>query len=53
MTANTTIQTNVTNLVTDLHAALAANGDSSAHIVGITHPDVILGDLIVPKLASL
>ena len=46
--AATSIQTNVTALVTDLDTALTANGDSAAHIVGITYPDVILGDYVAP-----
>ena len=32
--------------------ALDANGDTSAHIVGITYPDVILGDYIAPVGAT-
>ena len=51
-TADATIQTNVTSLVDDLDAALTANGDTSAHIVGITYPDVILGDYIAPVGAT-
>ena len=47
-TATGNIQTNVTNLVTQLDAALTANGDTAAHIVGITYPDVILGDYVAP-----
>jgi hypothetical protein len=43
-----TIQTNVTSLVTALNSALTANGDSSAKIVGLTYPDVILGDYVYP-----
>jgi len=46
--AATSIQTNVTNLVGDLDAALTANGDTSAKIVGITYPDVLLGDYVAP-----
>ncbi|HUY65477.1 MAG TPA: SGNH/GDSL hydrolase family protein [Acidimicrobiales bacterium] len=45
----TTIQTNVTSLVTTLDSALTANGDSSAKIVGLTYPDVILGDYVYPS----
>ena len=43
-----TVQANVTSLVTQLDAALTANGDTTAHIVGITYPDVILGDYVFP-----
>ena len=57
--AVTTIQSNVGHLVTELDAALTGGADSSAHIVGITYPDVILGDDVFPvggtnpSLASL
>lgn len=47
-TAATTIKTNVTQLVSDLNSALAANGDSSAKLIGLTYPDVILGDYVYP-----
>ena len=47
-TAAASIQTNVTNLVTELDSALSANGDTSAKIVGITYPDVLLGDYVAP-----
>lgn len=46
------IKTNVTNLVTQLDAALTANGDTAAKIVGITYPDVILGDYVAPVGAT-
>jgi lysophospholipase L1-like esterase len=46
--AQTTIASNVTTLVADLRTALDANGDTAAHIVGITYPDVILGEDIAP-----
>jgi lysophospholipase L1-like esterase len=46
--ATSTITTNVTKLVGDLDAALVANGDTSARIVGLTYPDVILGDYVFP-----
>jgi lysophospholipase L1-like esterase len=46
--AQTTIGTHVTTLVGDLRSALDANGDTAAHIVGITYPDVILGEDIAP-----
>ena len=48
MAAATAIQTNVTTLVNDLDTALTSAGDTSAHIVGITYPDVILGDYVAP-----
>jgi len=47
-TAATTIQSNVTAVVSELDAALTANGDTTAHIVGTTYPDVILGDWVYP-----
>jgi len=50
--AQTTIGANVTTLVADLRTALDANGDTSAHIVGITYPDVILGNYIAPVGAT-
>ena len=46
--AQATIETNVGNLVSQLDAALTANGDTTARIVGITYPDVILGDYVMP-----
>ena len=42
----------MTTLVADLRTALDANGDTTAHIVGITYPDVILGDDIAPVGAT-
>jgi len=59
LAATTTIQSNVATAVSTLDAALTANGDTAAHIVGITYPDVILGDYVAPigstnaKLAAL
>ncbi|HEX7443878.1 MAG TPA: SGNH/GDSL hydrolase family protein [Acidimicrobiales bacterium] len=50
--AQATIETNVGNLVSELDAALTANGDTTAHIVGITYPDVILGDYVMPVGAT-
>jgi lysophospholipase L1-like esterase len=50
--ATTTVQTNVTTLVDDLSTALLANGDGTARIVGITYPDVILGDWVYPSGAT-
>ena len=46
--ANTSIATNVGNLVSELDAYLTASSDTTAHIVGITYPDVILGDWVAP-----
>lgn len=46
--ATSTIKTNVTQLVGDLSTALVANGDATAKIVGLTYPDVILGDYVFP-----
>ncbi len=45
--ASTTITTNVNQLVSDLNTALTTNGDS-ARLVGLTYPDVILGDDVFP-----
>jgi lysophospholipase L1-like esterase len=50
--AQTAIGTNVTALVADLRTTLDANGDTTAHIVGITYPDVILGDDVAPVGAT-
>ncbi len=41
--AGTAITTNVTQVASDLQAALSANGDTTAKIVGLTYPDVLLG----------
>ncbi len=46
--ADSAIKTNVTQLVDDLNAALVANGDTSAKLIGLTYPDVILGDYVYP-----
>jgi lysophospholipase L1-like esterase len=43
-----TLKTNVTALVSSLRSALVANRDRSARIVGLTYPDVILGDYVYP-----
>ena len=49
LTAASTITTNVTKLVGELsNTALVANGDATANIVGLTYPDVILGDYVFP-----
>jgi lysophospholipase L1-like esterase len=46
--AAATINTNVTALVTSISSALGAHGDANAKIVGLTYPDVILGDTVFP-----
>jgi len=46
--AESTIQTNVTALVSALDGALSSAGDTSAKIIGLTYPDVILGDYVYP-----
>jgi lysophospholipase L1-like esterase len=46
--ASGTITTNVDQLVSDLNSALSANSDTSAKLVGLTYPDVILGDDVFP-----
>jgi hypothetical protein len=47
------IKTNVLTVVDDLSTALDANGDSTAPIVGLTYPDVILGSWVYPDLPPL
>ena len=44
------ITSNVTTLVGDVRSALDANGDTTARIVGLTYPDVILGAAVYPVL---
>ena len=46
--ATATIQTNVKALVTALGGALQSAGDTSAKLIGLTYPDVILGDYVYP-----
>ena len=46
--ADSAITSNVTSLVSSLQGALTAAGDT-AHIVGLTYPDVILGDWVYPS----
>ncbi len=53
VTATGTIKTNVDHLVAEVNGALTAAGDKSAHIVGITYPDVILGNDVFPVGATL
>ncbi|MBF6556635.1 MAG: hypothetical protein IVW52_10775 [Acidimicrobiales bacterium] len=50
-TADTAITANVGSLVSDLNTALTAAGDT-AKIVGLTYPDVILGDWVFPSNAT-
>jgi lysophospholipase L1-like esterase len=50
--AESTIQTNVTSLVDSLSTALTANGDTTAKLIGLTYPDVILGDYVFPAGAT-
>jgi hypothetical protein len=45
-----TIQANIGTLVSDLDGALSANGDSSAQLIGLTYPDVLLGLWVNPSL---
>jgi lysophospholipase L1-like esterase len=50
--ADASITTNVTSLVSQLSTALNANGDTTARIVGLTYPDVILGSYVNPGGSS-
>jgi lysophospholipase L1-like esterase len=50
-TASANVKTNVDQLVSDLNAALTTHGDS-AKLVGLTYPDVILGDDVFPAGAT-
>lgn len=47
-TADASITTNVGSLVTSLDTALAAAGDTTAKVIGLTYPDVILGSWVNP-----
>ncbi len=47
-----TVETNVTTLGTDLRNALNASGDATAKIVGLTYPDVVLGEWVNPGGAN-
>lgn len=51
-TADAAITANVTSLVGSLDSALTAAGDTTAKIIGITYPDVILGDWVYPTGAT-
>ena len=46
--ADASITANVGSLAASLHVALIAAGDTTAKVVGITYPDVILGDWVYP-----
>jgi lysophospholipase L1-like esterase len=50
-TADTAITTNVTSLVSSLDGVLTASGDV-APVIGLTYPDVILGDWVYPAGAT-
>jgi lysophospholipase L1-like esterase len=41
-------ETNIETLVGDLRTALDSSGDTSARIIGLTYPDVILGQWVNP-----
>ena len=45
----TEITTNVTLVADALRTALNANGDTSAQLIGLTYPDVILGGYVYPS----
>jgi lysophospholipase L1-like esterase len=51
LAADSSITTNVTDLVSSLNAALTTAGDT-AKIVGLTYPDVILGSYVNPGGAA-
>ena len=48
LAAKGSIAGNVGALVTELDSDLTSYLDTTAHIVGITYPDVILGDWVAP-----
>jgi lysophospholipase L1-like esterase len=48
LAAKTAIVANVTQLATDLRSALDTNGDSTAKVIGLTYPDVILAATVNP-----
>jgi lysophospholipase L1-like esterase len=48
----TAAETNIKTLVGDLTAALNASSDTNARIIGLTYPDVILGQYVNPGGAS-
>jgi lysophospholipase L1-like esterase len=45
-------KTNIETLVGDVRTALDASGDTSARIIGLTYPDVILGQYVNPGGSS-
>lgn len=45
-------QTNIETLVGDLRTALDSSGDTGAQIIGLTYPDVILGQYVNPGGSS-
>lgn len=48
LTASGVVKTNVDQLVGDLNTALTSNNDTSVKLVGLTYPDVILGNDVFP-----
>jgi lysophospholipase L1-like esterase len=48
-TADAAIATDVGSLVSSLDSALTTAGDTTAKVVGLTYPDVILGDWVFPS----
>ena len=38
--------------MSELHSALTAAGDTTAPVIGLTYPDVILGDWVFPTGAT-
>ena len=52
MAAQSAITANVTTVVGELNAALNSAGDTTAHIVGLTYPDVLLGSEVYPTVGG-
>ena len=52
LTALTAINLNVKALVTDLRSALDSNQDATAKIIGLTYPDVLLGNWVYPTVQT-
>ena len=48
-TADAAISTDVVSLVSSLDSALSSVGDTTAKVIGLTYPDVILGDWVFPS----
>jgi hypothetical protein len=46
----TAIEANIGTEVSDIHSALISSGDSSAQLIGLTYPDVLLGLWVYPAL---